>query len=197
MAAYNQAKAGYEKNKMSDSAVRGRDIFFGEKGSCTACHVGPNLSDEKYHNLGIGMSAKEPDLGRYAITKKDEDRGAFKTPTIRNVAQSAPYMHDGSIKTLEEVIDWYDKGGHPNDHLDPKVKKLNLSKQDKADLLAFMQACTGDFPKIEHGRLPQVGRSRCREPSGTWSTLGAARKRPRSARGAYRCADRLFVPLAA
>ncbi|HEX3657585.1 MAG TPA: cytochrome c peroxidase [Pirellulales bacterium] len=155
LAAYNAAKAGYEKNKMSESAVRGRDIFFGEKGSCTACHVGPNLSDEKYHNLGIGMSAKEPDLGRYAITKKDEDRGAFKTPTIRNVAQSAPYMHDGSVKTLEEVIDWYDKGGHPNSSLDPKIKKLNLSKQDKADLLAFMQACTGPFPKIERGRLPK------------------------------------------
>ncbi|HEY5315639.1 MAG TPA: cytochrome c peroxidase [Pirellulales bacterium] len=155
LAAYNAAKTGHEKHKMSDSAVRGREIFFGEKGSCTACHVGANLTDEKFHNLGVGMSAKKPDLGRYNVTKKDEDHGAFKTPTIRNVAQSAPYMHDGSIKTLEEVIEWYDKGGHPNDHLDPKIKKLNLSKQDKADLLAFMQACTGPFPKIEHGRLPK------------------------------------------
>lgn len=155
LAAYNSAKAGYEKNKISESAARGREIFFGEKGSCTACHVGANLTDEKYHNLGIGMAAKNPDLGRYNVTKKDEDRGAFKTPTIRNVALSAPYMHDGSIKTLEEVVEWYDKGGHPNKHLDPKIKQLKLSKQDKADLVEFMKACTGPFPKIEHGRLPK------------------------------------------
>ena len=155
LAAYKAAKADFEKHKMSESAIRGREIFFGEKGSCTACHVGPNLSDEKYHNLGVGMDAKKPDLGRWEITKQESDKGAFKTPTIRNVTLSAPYMHDGSIKTLEEVIDWYDKGGHPNAQLDAKVKKLNLSKQDKADLLAFMQACTGPFPKIEHGRLPK------------------------------------------
>lgn len=155
LAAYNKAKAGYEKNKMSESAVRGREIFFSDKGACSACHVGANLSDEKFHNLGVGMAAKEPDLGRYNVTKKDEDRGAFKTPTIRNVALSAPYMHDGSIDTLAEVIEWYDRGGHPNSHLDPKIKKLNLSKQDKADLLAFLQACTGAFPKIERGRLPK------------------------------------------
>ena len=114
-----------------------------------------NLTDEQYHNLGIGMDAKEPDLGRFTETKVDKDKGAFKTPTIRNVALSAPYMHDGSLKTLEQVIDLYDKGGHANPHLDPKIKKLNLSAQDKADLLAFMQACTGDFPKIQRGRLPK------------------------------------------
>ncbi|MCA8987524.1 MAG: cytochrome-c peroxidase, partial [Planctomycetaceae bacterium] len=91
---------------------------------------------------------------RFAETKEDKDRGAFKTPTIRNVALTAPYMHDGSQKTLEEVVEWYVKGGHPNDHLSDKVKKLELSDQDKADLVEFMKACTGAFPKVELARLP-------------------------------------------
>jgi cytochrome c peroxidase len=117
--------------------------------------VGPNLSDEKYHNLGVGMDAKEPDLGRYAVTKDEKDKGAFKTPTIRNVALTAPYMHDGSQKTLAEVVDWYDKGGHANPYLSDKIKKLDLTPQEKKDLVAFMEACTGEFPKIERGRLPE------------------------------------------
>ena len=132
---------------MSESAKRGREIFFTDKGSCTACHVGPNLTDEQYHNLGVGMDAEKPDLGRHDVTKEEKDKGAFKTPTIRNVELSAPYMHDGSHKTLEEVVDWYDKGGHPNPTLDPKIKKLNLTEQDKKDLVEFMKACTGDLPE--------------------------------------------------
>ncbi|MEQ8788107.1 MAG: cytochrome c peroxidase [Pirellulaceae bacterium] len=144
-----------EAHPMSDSARRGRDLFFGQKGGCTACHVGPNFSDEKYHNLGVGMDQDEPDLGRYEVTKEDKDRGAFKTPTVRNVAQTAPYMHDGSQKTLEEVVEWYNKGGHPNDHLSKDVRKLNLTDQEKQDLVAFMKALTGDFPQVETNRLPQ------------------------------------------
>ncbi|MBA2115828.1 cytochrome-c peroxidase [Bremerella alba] len=140
---------------MSESARRGREIFFSEKGNCTACHAGANFTDELYHNLGVGMDAEEPDLGRHAVTKQDKDRGAFKTPTIRNITQTAPYMHDGSQATLEEVVEWYAKGGHPNPHLSDKMKKLNLTQQDKKDLVNFMKACTGDFPKIEPGRLPE------------------------------------------
>jgi cytochrome c peroxidase len=154
-ALYEKAKADADAHPMSDSARRGRDLFFGEKASCTACHVGPNLTDEKYHNLGVGMAAEKPDLGRYEISKVETERGAFKTPTIRNVALSAPYMHDGSQKTLEEVMEWYDKGGHPNQWLDPKIKKLDLTDQEEQDIVAFMHACTGEFPKIETVRLPQ------------------------------------------
>jgi cytochrome c peroxidase len=113
------------------------------------------LSDEKYHNLGIGMDKKKPDIGREEVTKDEKDRGAFKTPTIRNVALTAPYMHDGSIKTLAEVVEWYNKGGHPNPQLSNKIKKLNLNDEEKADLVAFMEACTGEFPKVEQGRLPE------------------------------------------
>ena len=154
-AKYETAKAEMEAHPMSESAIRGRDLFFGAKGGCTACHVGPNLTDEKYHNLGIGMDAEKPDIGREEVTKDEKDRGAFKTPTIRNVALSAPYMHDGSIKTLAEVVEWYNKGGHPNPHLSDKIKKLNLTDEEKGDLVAFMEACTGDFPKVEQGRLPE------------------------------------------
>lgn len=140
---------------MSESARRGREIFFSEKGNCTACHAGANFTDELYHNLGVGMDAETPDLGRYEVTKQEKDKGAFKTPTIRNITQTAPYMHDGSQKTLEEVVEWYTKGGHPNAHLSDKMKKLNLTEQDKKDLVNFMKACTGEFPKIEPGRLPE------------------------------------------
>ncbi len=152
---YVQAKADLDKHPMSESAKRGREIFFTDKGSCTACHVGANLSDEQYHNIGVGMAAAKPDLGRFEVTKQEKDKGAFKTPTIRNVALTAPYMHDGSQKTLEEVVEWYAKGGHPNPTLDAKMKPLKLTDQDKKDLVEFMKACTGDFPKIERGRLPQ------------------------------------------
>jgi cytochrome c peroxidase len=154
-AEYEKYLALAEKHPMSDSAKRGRELFFGQKAGCTACHVGPNLTDEKYHNLGIGADTESPDLGRFVVTEDDKDRGAFKTPTIRNVALSAPYMHDGSLKTLEEVVAWYDKGGHPNPHLSDKIKKLDLTEQEKKDLVEFMKACTGEFPKVETARLPE------------------------------------------
>jgi cytochrome c peroxidase len=96
-----------------------------------------------------------PDLGRYVVTIEEKDCGAFKTPTVRNVDITAPYMHDGSQKTLEEVVDWYNKGGHPNPHLDEKIKKIDLTDQEKADLVAFMKALTGELPKPERGRLSQ------------------------------------------
>ncbi len=152
-AEYQIALAGSQN--LSDSAKRGRELFFADRVGCTACHAGANFTDEKYHNLGVGMEAAEPDLGRFAVTNVDADKGAFKTPTIRNVVYSPPYMHDGSQKTLEEVVEWYDKGGHANPHLSDKVKKLNLTDQEKADLVAFMaEGLTGSFPKVNQGRLP-------------------------------------------
>ncbi len=140
---------------MSESAQRGAELFFSERVGCTACHVGANFTDEKYHNLGIGMDQEKPDLGLAAITKNEADTGAFKTPTCRNVELTAPYMHDGSIATLEEVVEWYAKGGHPNPHLSDKIKKLDLTAQEKQDLVAFMKSLTGPLPEVEHERLPQ------------------------------------------
>jgi cytochrome c peroxidase len=152
-ARYAAAKAAAGANPLSDAARRGRDLFFG-KANCTACHVGANLADEQYHNIGIGMDRPEPDLGRFVVTKDEKDRGAFKTPTVRNVALTAPYMHDGSVATLEEVVAWYDKGGHPNPGLSDKIKPLNLTAEERTDLVEFMKACTGPTPPVETGRLP-------------------------------------------
>ena len=152
-AKYAAVKAAAEAHPMSAAAQRGRELFFG-KANCTACHVGANLADEKYHNLGIGMDKPEPDLGRFVVTKDAANTGAFKTPTVRNVALTAPYMHDGSVATLEEVVEWYDKGGHPNPQLSDKIKPLHLTDQEQTDLVEFMKACTSATTPVETGRLP-------------------------------------------
>ncbi|MEQ9408570.1 MAG: cytochrome c peroxidase [Fuerstiella sp.] len=154
-AEYLSLKKAAETHPMSASAVRGQDLFFSKKVGCSNCHVGANLADEQYHNLGIGMDVDSPDLGRFEVTKVEKDKGAFKTPTIRNVALSAPYMHDGSLRTLEEVVEHYNKGGTPNAWLSDKMTPLKLSVQDKLDLVEFMRACTGEFPKVAFGRLPE------------------------------------------
>ena len=152
---YEQLVKDAEQHPMSDSAKNGMKLFF-SKANCATCHAGANFTDEQYHNLGVGMDADQPDLGRYMVTQEDMLKGAFKTPTLRNVAASPPYMHDGSQKTLEEVMEWYDKGGHPNPWLSDKMKKLNLTEQEKADVVAFMkEGLSGRFPNIETGRLPE------------------------------------------
>ena len=154
-AEYEEVKLLAELNPMSESALRGQDLFFSKRVGCSNCHVGANLADEQYHNLGVGMSAKEPDLGRFAETKAEKDKGAFKTPTIRNVALSAPYMHDGSLATLEEVVEHYNKGGAKNPWLSDKILPLKLTPLESNDLVEFMRACTGSFPFVTGARLPQ------------------------------------------
>jgi len=145
---YDRYNAG-DKTAMNESEIRGQELFFG-KANCTRCHVGSNFSDSDFHNLGVGMKAAKPDLGRYEQTKDEKDKGAFKTPTVRDVSRTGPYMHDGSEKTLEEVVDFYDKGGEPNQWLDVKVVKLNLSAQEKTDLVNFMKALDSDpYPSVE------------------------------------------------
>ncbi len=140
--AYDRYQAG-DKTAMSASAVRGLELFNG-KANCVACHASFNFTDENYRNIGVGMDAAEPDLGRYVVTKEEADRGAFKTPTLRNIVQTAPYMHDGSEATLMEVVEFYDKGGIKNPQLSTDIKPLNLSYQQKLDLVEFMHALTGD-----------------------------------------------------
>ena len=154
-AEFRHLKKMTRQHPMSESAVRGQELFFNKRGGCSACHVGANLADEKYHNLGIGMDAAEPDLGRFAVTKVEKERGAFKTPTVRNVVYTAPYMHDGSLQTLEQVVEHYNKGGTKNKWLSDKVEPLKLTDQEKADLVNFMKACTGSFPRVERARLPK------------------------------------------
>jgi cytochrome c peroxidase len=130
---------------MSEAEIRGWDLFRG-KAQCTLCHAGQTFSDSDFHNLGVGMAAAEPDLGRFAVTGDDADRGAFKTPMLRDVTLTAPYMHDGSQATLEEVIDFYNRGGEPNPWLDPKIRPLGLTAQEAADLAAFLRALDGEIP---------------------------------------------------
>jgi cytochrome c peroxidase len=143
---YDRYQAG-DKDAMSPSAVRGMALFNG-KANCVTCHAGFNFTDESYHNLGVGMTAKEPDVGRFAESKAESEKGAFKTPTLRNVVQTPPYMHDGSEPTLLAVVDFYDKGGTPNATLAKEVKPLKLTPQEKQDLVAFMETLTGDVENL-------------------------------------------------
>ncbi len=152
---YESAKANVASNPMSASALRGMELFFSKEVGCSACHVGANLADEQYHNLGIGMAAQEPDLGRFVVTGVEKDKGAFKTPTIRNVVFSAPYMHDGSLVSLEEVVEHYVKGGNKNHWLSEKIVPLKLTAVQKVDLVEFMRACTGSYPVVSSARLPE------------------------------------------
>jgi cytochrome c peroxidase len=152
---YDELKAAAAQNPMSESAQRGMALF-ANKANCAACHAGANFTDEQYHNLGVGMDAEKPDLGRYEVTKEEKDKGAFKTPTLRNTALSPPYMHDGSQATLEEVVEWYDKGGHKNKWLSDKMKPLKLTDQEQKDLVAFMvEGLTSDFSPVYQTRLPE------------------------------------------
>jgi cytochrome c peroxidase len=154
-APYDKFKAGDEK-ALSASAQRGMKLFFG-KAHCSACHSGPSFTDEGFHNIGVGMKADKPDLGRYEVTKVEGDKGAFKTPTLREVARHSPYMHDGSLATLEEVIDHYDKGGITNPQLDEEIFPLKLTSEEKANLVSFLKEglSSADYPDVAPPKLPQ------------------------------------------
>lgn len=136
---YDRYLAGDEK-AMSEPAIRGMTLFLDkQKSKCVICHEPPTFTALFYHNLGVGMDKEEPDLGRYEVTKLLSNKGKFKVPTVRDVKMTAPYMHDGSIATLEEVVELYDQGGIPNEHLSKEMRgKLNLTKQEKQDLVTFM-----------------------------------------------------------
>jgi cytochrome c peroxidase len=153
-APFDRYQAG-DKNALNESAVRGMAIFNdAQKGNCVTCHAGFNFTDESFHNLGVGMDKPTPDWGRFGVTKLETDKGAFKTPTLRNVTQSGPYMHDGSDTSLQEVIAFYDKGGNPNKWLSKEIKPLHLTDQDKADLIAFLDSLTGEVGGKERPTLP-------------------------------------------
>jgi cytochrome c peroxidase len=124
---------------LNDSERHGLWLFE-SRGGCWRCHAGRNFTDEEYHNTGVSWGKAPLDLGRHELTKQEADRGRFKTPTLRGLAATAPYMHDGSMATLDEVVEFYNQGGGKNPHLDPSLAPLNLSKQDMRDLVAFLKA---------------------------------------------------------
>jgi cytochrome c peroxidase len=114
--------------------------LYESKARCWRCHSGPNFTDERFHNTGVGWGKDGADLGRFAVTKRDEDRGKFKTPTLRGVSLTAPYMHDSSLATLEEVVEFYNRGGGANKNLDAVLGPLELSKEEMSALVAFLKA---------------------------------------------------------
>ncbi len=153
-APYDRYKAG-DKDALSEQAQVGMKLFFG-KANCSGCHSGANFTDNGFHNLGVSFLVEDPDIGREAISKLGGDRGAFKTPTLRDIARTAPYMHDGTLATLEDVVEYYNQGATPNEYLDEEIFKLNLSDEQKAALVAFLKEglSSDDYPDVEPPQLP-------------------------------------------
>ena len=151
--AFDRYAAG-DRAALTSDALRGLALFRGQAG-CWTCHVGPLLTDERFHNTGVAWRQRDArsrgtlaDPGRGAVTSVASDQGAFKTPSLREIGRSAPYMHDGSLATLADVVDFYNAGGRPNPSLDPRLKPLRLTAADKRYLLAFLHALDG---RIQEG----------------------------------------------
>ncbi len=143
-----------DKKALKAAAQRGYALFEG-KARCSNCHAGVLLTDLQYHNVGIGMSDADPDLGRNRASKEERDKGAFKTPTLLDISKSAPYFHNGQAKTLEEAVDIMLAGGIDNQWLDTANLRppVTLTKKEKADLLAFLRSLDVNY-KIEAPKLP-------------------------------------------
>lgn len=150
-----------DRRALSAEEQRGLQLFRGT-GNCTACHVGPNLSDERIHNTGVAWRAPPagPSAGRGLAGAEEPlavprdpgaGNGAFKTPTLREIARTAPYMHDGSLRRLEDVIDFYERGGQPNPHLDAEIRPLKLTPGDKRALVALLRTLSGE---VQDGAPP-------------------------------------------
>ena len=150
--AWDRWQAG-DQSAASEAAKRGFEVF--KQAKCNNCHDGVLLTDQQFHNVGIGMDAPEPDQGRGKISNKPEETGAFKTPTLRDIAESGPYFHDGSVATLEEAVDLMLGGGKPNPFLDKKnLEKRTITAAQRSDLLEFLKSLNVDC-KVTKPPLPQ------------------------------------------
>lgn len=148
---YDRWQAG-DASAVSDAGKRGAELFLAKAG-CGNCHSGSLFTDLKYHNVGIGLDKAEPDLGRHRVTNADADKGAFKTPSLRDITRSAPYFHDGSVATLKEAVDLMVSGGIDNPNIDRvNLKNTNLTEEEKTDLMEFLRAlecpCTLEAPPL-------------------------------------------------
>jgi cytochrome c peroxidase len=152
---YDQFKAG-RQNALTDAQNRGLKTF--EKAGCANCHAPPLFSSYEFENAGVGADNPKPDEGRKAVSKKDEDMGAFRVPSLRDVANTAPYFHDGSAKTLEEAVALMAAGGKDNPHRSSDfdaVRDAKLTAQDQKDLVELLKALSGKYPIIEPPKLPE------------------------------------------
>ena len=150
---FDRFRYGGDSKALSPEAIRGLATFMDRnKGNCASCHtVGDKFAlftDGKFHNIGAGVDGEGEitDLGRYNETHAERDKGAFKTPTLRNIAKTGPYMHDGSLKTLKQVVDFYAGGGNSNPHLDPEIRQVKLTGAERDDLVEFLKSLTGEMP---------------------------------------------------
>ena len=142
-----------ETQAMSQSARNGFELFTG-KANCAICHMGFNFTDNGFHNIGL-KDGREPDVGRFAQRKVKAMHGAFKTPTLRDVALTAPYMRNGQYKSLMEVVEHYNRGGDVKDNLSINIVPLNLTKDECADIVAFMESLTGAPRLVSVPMLPR------------------------------------------
>jgi cytochrome c peroxidase len=143
--AYDRWAYGRDGSALSREAQRGSEIFF-FKGRCATCHTGFNFSDGLFNRIGIGWDPATrtfKDPGRFAITKDPQDMGAFKTPGLRDVDKHAPYMHDGSLATLKDVVEFYNRGGHP-EVKNGRITPLGLSQADVDAVVAFLKSLNGE-----------------------------------------------------
>jgi cytochrome c peroxidase len=142
-----------EARAMSEAARRGFELFRG-KADCVACHQGPNFTDDGFHNVGVKQQAGVDDPGRFAKVAVKSMKGAHKTPSLRDVAYTAPYMHNGAYTTLREVVEMYSRGGDVADNLDPNIRKLDLSPAEVDDIVEFLKSLTGEPVKVAVPQLP-------------------------------------------
>ena len=175
-----------DQSALSKEALRGKTLFEGKAG-CIQCHNGALLTDEKYHNLALPehpLFGKDPlrqvslryqhfirgvpeevyreahtDMGLYYTTKRESDIGKFRTPPLRYISYTAPYMHNGVLETLEDVIEFYDQGGGDSDGKSPLLKPLGLTEDEKLDLLDFLESMSGDEIRITPPELPKYATS--------------------------------------
>jgi cytochrome c peroxidase len=143
---YDRWRTKKDPNAVSAAAKEGHRLFF-DKGQCSQCHVGSAFTDSRFHNVGIGWDAATKtfsDEGRFVVTRKPEDLGAFKTPTLREVTKHPPFMHDGSFATLREVVEHYNRGGISNPNLSPKIQPLGLTGSEMDALVAFLESLEGE-----------------------------------------------------
>ncbi len=151
---YDRYKSG-DKNAMSADAIKGMELF--NQKLCVTCHTPPLFSNWGFYNTGVGYGKGEPPIGRKAVTNLDSDQGAFRVSSLRNIAETAPYFHNGEAKTLREAVAFMAKGGkqNPNQHaLFLALKGMKITDDEIDKITAFLESLTGEYPVVEEPKLP-------------------------------------------